>query len=147
MVTGDPSRAGSELGSMRIRGTGATFWTVTAVPADAVPPSLSLTVTVTPSVPLRGYWWESWKVSTPGARRRVSSAEPSPQWTVTVWPSLVPGSAKVPARSSQPFSRTRAGCGVRVRFDGATLATVAVSVPVPVTPNRSVTATLTLYVP
>src|SRR5947199_87483 len=83
---------------------GATLLTVTLVLADVLPVSSSDTVTEMASTPdaeplgeLSKYRCVRLKLNTPAASVNDSGAEPSPQFTVTVCLSCVPGSLKLPS--------------------------------------------------
>ena len=86
-------------------------------------------------------WAGAAKVSTPAARFSVVAAVPSPQSTVTVCVSKVPGSAKLPLSVVAPFSLIVAAVRLNCRLFGATLSTVTVVAPVALAPSPSVTVT------
>ena len=85
------------------------------------------------------YWCANEKTRLPGARGTVELALPSPQFTITVCVSAVPGSVKAPEMVTLPFSSIAAEDRVAAVITGATFVTLIVRESVPVAPLASVT--------
>src|SRR5215212_7292772 len=134
---------------------GATLFTVTLNVPEVLPPSSSVTITVTVYSPLSAYVCVPPSAPAPMASKTVvfSVGLPSPQLTVAVCVSSKPGSINNPSAGAPPCALRSSSWpsfsvwSVAVTNTGGKLLTSTLNVPEALPPSSSVTLTVTVYVP